>query len=181
MGGCRFRSGSIQKSPAPGSSTLTHLAMTRVGGCQGGCRGCGSADRSCFPFQPGSHMDARTWGWTLLPYFSMRVDSTCNFQDSRGPSFSMAQLLPASSPVSGVSVETDKRCHLCCEDALHVGQGGSASPLGSLLRRARNSVLGLEGGIQAGFSWVLEVKRSILVNREPLLYWHGGGKRSGTL
>lgn len=68
------------------------------------------------------------------------------------------------------------RCHLCFEDALQGGQGGSARSPGSLLPgRVRSSVLGLEGELQAGLIWVLEVKG------EPLLYWHGGGKRNGNL
>lgn len=53
--GCHFRSGDIQKSPLPGSSTLTNFAVTCVGGCLGRCRVCGTADGGCFPFQPGSH------------------------------------------------------------------------------------------------------------------------------
>lgn len=50
--------------------------------------------------------------------------------------------------MSGFSVETDRICHLCLEDALHVVQGGSVRPPGSLLRRVRNSgrfLLGLGG------------------------------------
>lgn len=60
--GCRFRSGDIQKSPLPGSSTLTNLAVTCVGGCLGRCRVCGTADGGCFPLQPGSHRMPRPGG-----------------------------------------------------------------------------------------------------------------------
>lgn len=51
---------------------------------------CGAANDSCFPFQPGSRrMEARTWGWPLLPNVNTRVDFTCSSgpcMDSRGGS-----------------------------------------------------------------------------------------------
>lgn len=68
----------------------------------------------------------------------------------------MAHLSLGTAPVSWF-LRGDKRCHLCLEDALHVAQGGSARPLRSLLGKVGNFMLGLEGGIQTGFSWVLEV------------------------
>lgn len=87
--------------------------------------------------------DAKTWGWT--PHVTPRAAE-------EGPQTHWTVLYGTA-----FSVETNKRCHLCLEDALHVGQGGRARPLRSLLGNVRNFVLGLEGGIQTGFSWVLEV------------------------